>query len=261
MMQDLSKQQPLGGETALVVFSGGQDSATCLAWSLARFGRVLTLGFDYGQRHRVELDCRRRVRDALATLSPQWAGRLGEDVLLTLDTYRQCGESALTATQPPADGTPLGAPAADGLPNTFVPGRNLLFGLQAAIWAYARNIRHLVLGVCQSDSSGYPDCRDDSIKALQLALNLGMDTRYVLHTPLMWLDKCGAWQLAEQLGGSALVDAIVEESHTCYAGERGTRHDWGYGCGQCPACRLRARGYAAYRAARDAALSEGTLRA
>ena len=249
MMQDLSKQQPLGGETALVVFSGGQDSATCLAWSLARFGRVLTLGFDYGQRHRVELDCRRRVRDALAALSPRWAERLGEDVLLTLDTYRESGQNALTPAGTATDAAPLGATAADGLPNTFVPGRNLLFGLQAAIWAYEKNIRHLVLGVCQSDSSGYPDCRDDSIKALQLALNLGMDAHYVLHTPLMWLDKCGAWQLAEQLGGAALVDAIVEESHTCYAGERGVRHDWGYGCGQCPACRLRARGYAAYEAA------------
>ena len=257
MMRERSDQQPLARETALVVFSGGQDSATCLAWSLARFGRVLTLGFDYGQRHHVELECRRRVREALAALSPRWAERLGEDVLLTLDTYRQCGENALTATGTP-DAAPLGATAADGLPNTFVPGRNLLFGLQAAIWAYGRDIRHLVLGVCQSDSSGYPDCRDDSIKALQLALNLGMDTHYVLHTPLMWLDKCGAWQLAEQLGGTALVDAIVEESHTCYAGERGTRHDWGYGCGQCPACRLRARGYAAYKAACADALSQGT---
>ena len=217
MMQDLSEQQPLGGETALVVFSGGQDSATCLAWSLARFGRVLTLGFDYGQRHRVELDCRRRVRDALAALSPRWAERLGEDVLLTLDTYRESGQNALTPAGTATDAAPLGATAADGLPNTFVPGRNLLFGLQAAIWAYEKNIRHLVLGVCQSDSSGYPDCRDDSIKALQLALNLGMDAHYVLHTPLMWLDKCGAWQLAEQLGGAALVDAIVEESHTCCA--------------------------------------------
>lgn len=257
MMREQSDRQPLARETALVVFSGGQDSATCLAWSLARFERVLTLGFDYGQRHHVELDCRRRVREALAALSPRWAERLGDDVLLTLDIYRQCGENALTATGTP-DAAPLGATAADGLPNTFVPGRNLLFGLQAAIWAYEKNIRHLVLGVCQSDSSGYPDCRDDSIKALQLALNLGMDTRYVLHTPLMWLDKCGAWQLAEQLGGTALVDAIVEESHTCYAGERGTRHDWGYGCGQCPACRLRARGYAAYKAACADALSQGT---
>ena len=257
MIREQSDRQPLAQETALVVFSGGQDSATCLAWSLARFGRVLTLGFDYGQRHHVELDCRRRVREALAALSPRWAERLGEDVLLTLDTYRQCGENALTATGTP-DAAPLGATAADGLPNTFVPGRNLLFGLQAAIWAYETNIRHRVLGVCQSDSSGYPDCRDDSIKALQLALNLGMDTHYVLHTPLMWLDKCGAWQLAEQLGGTALVDAIVEESHTCYAGERGTRHDWGYGCGQCPACRLRARGYAAYKAACADALSQGT---
>ena len=253
--------QPLSRETALVIFSGGQDSATCLAWSLARFGRVLTIGFDYGQRHSVELGCRERVRQALAALSPRWRERLGEDVLLRLDLYRQTGGNALTATEAPADGTPLGATAADGLPNTFVPGRNLLFGLQAAIWAYDRRIRHLVLGVCQSDSSGYPDCRDDSIKALQLAVNLGMDARFVLHTPLMWLDKCGAWQLAEQLGGSALVDAIVEESHTCYAGERGLRHDWGYGCGQCPACRLRARGYAAYAAARATAAGREEARA
>lgn len=235
---------PLQQEQALVIFSGGQDSATCLAWALSRFQRVLTLGFDYGQRHAVELACRECLRAALASLYPLWAQRLGPDAVLRLDIFRHLADTALTSPAPIADNGP------QGLPTTFVPGRNLLFILHAAAWAYAKNIRHLVLGVCQSDSSGYPDCRDDSIKALQAALNLGMATNYVLHTPLMWRNKCNAWELAEELGGAALVRVILEESHTCYAGERGKRHDWGYGCGICPACRLRAAGYAAYRAAR-----------
>ncbi|WP_165065179.1 7-cyano-7-deazaguanine synthase QueC [Desulfovibrio sp. ZJ200] len=236
---------PLQREQALVIFSGGQDSATCLAWALSRFQRVLTLGFDYGQRHSVELACRARLRAALAARTPLWAQRLGPDAVLDLDIFRQLADTALTSSAPIADNGP------DGLPNTFVPGRNLLFILHAAAWAYARHIRHLVLGVCQSDSSGYPDCRDDSIKAMQAALNLGMATDFVLHTPLMWRSKCNAWELAEELGGAALVEVILEESHTCYEGERGKRHDWGYGCGVCPACRLRAAGYAAYRAARQ----------
>ena len=235
---------PLQQEQALVIFSGGQDSATCLAWALSRFERVQTLGFDYGQRHNVELACRQRLRAALADLDPLWASRLGPDTLLNVDIFRQLADTALTSE------APIAADGPGGLPTTFVPGRNLLFILHAAVWAYAKNIRHLILGVCQSDSSGYPECRDDSIKAMQVALNCGMDSRFVLHTPLMWLSKRGAWELAESLGGTALVDLILEESHTCYAGERGRRYDWGYGCGVCPACRLRASGYAAYREAR-----------
>lgn len=231
---------PLRNQQAIVIFSGGQDSSTCLAWALSRFGRVLTLGFDYGQRHNVELACRQRLRRGMAALNPRWAERLGPDALIALDTYRHCAGTALTAD------LPIVEDGADAPPNTFVPGRNLLFILHAAVWAYARHVRHLVLGVCESDYSGYPDCRDDSIKAMQTALNLGMDTRYVLHTPLMWRSKADAWRLARQLGGDALVDLIVEESHTCYLGERGRRHAWGYGCGACPACRLRAAGYAAY---------------
>ena len=236
----------LGQEQALVIFSGGQDSATCLAWALSRFQRVLTLGFDYGQRHSVELTCRQRLRAGLVGLDPLWAARLGPDTLLDVDIFRQLADTALTSD------TPIAADGPGGLPTTFVPGRNLLFILHAAVWAYAKDIRHLVLGVCQSDFSGYPDCRDDSVKAMQVALNLGMDSRFVLHTPLMWLSKRGAWELAEELGGPALVDLILEESHTCYAGERGQRHEWGYGCGLCPASRLRAAGYAAYREARQA---------
>ncbi|WP_297219503.1 7-cyano-7-deazaguanine synthase QueC [uncultured Desulfovibrio sp.] len=237
----------LSTQEAVVIFSGGQDSATCLAWSLNRFARVHTLGFDYGQRHHVELQCRQRVRAGIAALSPLWSSRLTDDHLLTLDIYRHEAANALTTDRT----APPGTREKNGLPDTFVPGRNLLFILQAAIWAYARGIRHLVTGVCQTDSSGYPDCRDDSIKALQVAINLGMDSRYVLHTPLMWLDKCATWQLAAALGGDALVNCIVEESHTCYAGTRGQRHPWGYGCGQCPACQLRARGYAAYLASKE----------
>lgn len=235
---------PLGQEQALVIFSGGQDSATCLAWALSRFRRVLTLGFDYGQRHSVELACRQRLRAGLAALDPLWASRLGPDTLLNVDIFRQLADTALTSEAPITTDGP------GGLPTSFVPGRNLLFILHTAVWAYAKDIRHLVLGVCQSDFSGYPDCRDDSIKAMQVALNLGMDSRFILHTPLMWLNKSGAWELAENLGGAALVDLILEESHTCYTGERGQRHPWGYGCGICPACRLRAAGYAAYAKAR-----------
>lgn len=238
---------PLQHEQALVVFSGGQDSATCLAWALSRFQRVLTLGFDYGQRHYVELTCRERVRTALAARTPLWAQRLGPDTVLNLDIFRQLADTALTSPAPIAN------TGHAGLPNTFVPGRNLLFILHAAAWAFAKNIRHLVLGVCQSDSSGYPDCRDDSIKAMQVALNLGMAADFTLHTPLMWRSKGNAWELAEELGGAPLVDLILEESHTCYEGDRGTRHDWGYGCGVCPACRLRAAGYAAYCKARASA--------
>ena len=225
-----------GDDHALVLFSGGQDSATCLAWALDRFAHVETLCFDYGQRHRIELDRRGTLRDGLVRIAPSWAGRLGDDHTLALDALGQVSETALTRD------SAIGF-AASGLPNTFVPGRNIVFLTFAAALAYRRGIRHVVGGMCETDYSGYPDCRDDTIKALQVALNLGMERRFVLHTPLMWLDKAQTWALAETLGGRPLVDLIVEDSHTCYLGERGRRHAWGYGCGQCPACRLRADGF------------------
>ncbi|MCJ2039496.1 7-cyano-7-deazaguanine synthase QueC [Methylobacterium sp. J-059] len=226
-------------ERALVLFSGGQDSATCLAWALDRFAHVETLGFDYGQRHRIELDGRDALRDGIVGIRPDWAERLGADHTLALDALGQVSETALTRE------TAIGFEAG-GLPNTFVPGRNLIFLTFAAALAYRRGLRHVVGGMCETDYSGYPDCRDDTIKALQVALNLGMERRFVLHTPLMWLDKAETWRLAERLGGRPLVDLIVEDSHTCYLGERGARHAWGYGCGACPACALRASGYARF---------------
>ena len=237
-----SEAAPSGDRAALVLFSGGQDSATCLAWALDRFDHVETLGFDYGQRHRVELDRRAALRAGTTDLNPDWAPRLGADHTLALDALGQVSETALTRE------AAIGYEAS-GLPNTFVPGRNLVFLTFAAALAYRRGLRHVVGGMCETDYSGYPDCRDDTIKALQVALNLGMERRFVLHTPLMWLDKAQTWELAESLGGRALVDLIVEESHTCYLGERGQRHPWGYGCGTCPACRLRADGYARFTAA------------
>ncbi|TPG56917.1 7-cyano-7-deazaguanine synthase QueC [Roseomonas nepalensis] len=221
---------------ALVLLSGGQDSTTCLAWALDRFPRVETLGFDYGQRHRVELDRRPALRRGLAALNPAWAARLGEDHSLALDALGALSDTALTRD------TEI-AMREDGLPNTFVPGRNLLFLTFAAALAYRRGLRHLVGGMCETDFSGYPDCRDDTIKALQVALNLGMDRRFVLHTPLMWIDKAETWRLARRLGGDPLVRLVVEETHTCYRGERGAMHPWGHGCGTCPACELRAAGW------------------
>jgi 7-cyano-7-deazaguanine synthase len=237
-----SEAAPSGDRAALVLFSGGQDSATCLAWALDRFDHVETLGFDYGQRHRVELDRRAPLRAGPPARNPARAPRLGADHTLALDALGQVSETALTRE------AAIGYEAS-GLPNTFVPGRNLVFLTFAAALAYRRGLRHVVGGMCETDYSGYPDCRDDTIKALQVALNLGMERRFVLHTPLMWLDKAQTWELAETLGGRALVDLIVEESHTCYLGERGQRHPWGYGCGTCPACRLRADGYARFTAA------------
>jgi 7-cyano-7-deazaguanine synthase len=229
-------------EGALVLFSGGQDSTTCLAWALARFSRVETLGFDYGQRHRIELDCRARLREGIIALDPAWAARLGEDHLITLEALGAISDTALTRDTEIAF-------AADGLPNTFVPGRNIVFLTFAAALAYRRSLRRIVGGMCETDFSGYPDCRDDTIKALQVALNLGMDRRFVLDTPLMWIDKAETWALAKETGGQGLVDLIVEDTHTCYLGERGSRHDWGYGCGTCPACDLRAKGFVAFRSA------------
>ena len=227
--------------TALVMFSGGQDSTTCLALALSKYDRVETLGFDYGQRHHVELQARHTVRAQLAAQFPQWAHKLGEDHVLTLDVLQQIGGSSLT------DDVAF-AMQADGLPNTFVPGRNLVFLTLAGALAYRRGLQVIVTGVCETDFSGYPDCRDDTMKAMQLALNLGLAQRLRIETPLMWIDKAATWRLAEQLGGAALVELIVEHTHTCYQGERGARHAWGYGCGECPACSLRARGWAGYRA-------------
>ena len=227
--------------TALVLFSGGQDSTTCLAHALARYERVETLGFDYGQRHSVELQARTAVLARLRERFPAWAPRLGEDHVLTLDVLRQIGGSSLTEEM-------AFAMQADGLPNTFVPGRNLVFLTLAGALAYRRGLQVIVAGVCETDFSGYPDCRDDTMKAMQLALNLGLAQRLRIETPLMWIDKAATWRMAEALGGAALVDLIVEETHTCYEGERGARHDWGYGCGTCPACVLRARGWEGYRA-------------
>jgi 7-cyano-7-deazaguanine synthase len=223
-------------ETALVLFSGGQDSATCLAWALARFDAVETIGFDYGQRHGVELDCRRRIAQRLKTEFPAWGSKLGDDHVIDLSVLGQVSETALTRDSAIAF-------AESGLPNTFVPGRNLLFFTFAAATGYRRGIRHLVGGMCETDYSGYPDCRDDTLKALQATLSLGMEHRFVIHTPLMWRDKKATWELARDLGGDALVELIRTESHSCYLGERSMLHAWGYGCGTCPACELRRKGW------------------
>lgn len=222
--------------TALVLFSGGQDSTTCLAWALDRFEHVETVGFDYGQRHRIELECRDTLRVQMRALNTIWAERLGDDHTISLAALGEISDTALTS--------PMQIEMAEnGLPNTFVPGRNLIFLTFAAALAYRRGLKHIVGGMCETDYSGYPDCRDDTIKALQVALNVGMEKRFVFDTPLMWIDKAATWQLAKHLGGRALVDVIVRDSHTCYLGERGEFHQWGHGCGKCPACDLRAKGY------------------
>ena len=226
--------------SALVVFSGGQDSATCLAWALARYDRVETLGFDYGQRHAVELDCRTEVLRRLRAFFPRWDAKLGPDTLLALDVFQQLGETALTHD------VEIGM-TATGLPSTFVPGRNLIFLTLAAAQACRRGLKHIVTGVCETDFSGYPDCRDDTMKALQVAVNLGMQARLVIDTPLMWRTKAETWALAHSLGGQNLVELILEHTHTCYQGQRGQRHAWGHGCGACPACALRAAGWEQYR--------------
>jgi 7-cyano-7-deazaguanine synthase len=225
-------------ERALVLFSGGQDSTTCLAWALDRYAHVETVGFDYGQRHAIELECRPPI---LAALDARWPGRLGPDHLIDL----RASMSALGATAMTSDMEI--ATTAEGLPNTFVPGRNLLFLTYAAALAYRRDLRHIIGGMCETDYSGYPDCRDDTIKAMQLALNLGMQRRFILQTPLMWIDKSATWAMAEALG---VLDVIIHETHTCYLGDRGLRHDWGYGCGICPACELRKAGFARFMATR-----------
>ncbi len=223
-------------DTALVLFSGGQDSTVCLAWALQRFARVETVAFDYGQRHVVELDVRPRIREQMAALDRGWKARLGDDHMITLEALAAISETALTRE------TAIEI-AENGLPTTFVPGRNLIFLAFAGALAYRRGARHIVAGMCETDYSGYPDCRDDTIKAMQLALTLGLDKRITLHTPLMWIDKAETFALAEDIGGKPLLDLVVEDSHSCYLGKRSLRHDWGYGCGTCPACQLRAQGF------------------
>jgi 7-cyano-7-deazaguanine synthase len=232
----------LRNDAAIVVLSGGQDSTTCLAWALDRYEHVGTLGFDYGQRHAVELQCRTRILDALPRLRPEWGPRLDlGDSVLDLRLLREIGGTAMIDAVKIEMGR-------NGLPNTFVPGRNLLFLTAAAAYAYRKGARHVVTGVCETDYSGYPDCRDDTIKALQVAVNLGMEARFVLNTPLMWVDKKGTWELAERLGGAPLVDLVVRETHSCYEGDRSHLHEWGFGCGRCPACALRAHGYSEFLA-------------
>jgi 7-cyano-7-deazaguanine synthase len=234
----------LDPRTALVLFSGGQDSSTCLAWALARFARVETVAFDYGQRHAVELQQRLAVRAQLSARFPHWAACLGADHLLRLPVLAEIGGSALTEAR-------AIEMAANGLPNTFVPGRNLLFLVTAGALAYRRGATVLVGGMCETDFSGYPDCRDNTLKAQQVALSLGLDGPMTVETPLMWRDKAATWALAQALGGQALVDLIVEHTHTCYLGERGALHPWGHGCGQCPACELRRAGWLRWQGALD----------
>jgi 7-cyano-7-deazaguanine synthase len=233
----------MNSETALVLFSGGQDSTVCLAWALERFSRVETIGFDYGQRHAIELSVRARLREKMSALTSGWAARLGDDHMIKLDALAAISDTALTRQ------TAIEI-ADSGLPTTFVPGRNLMFFCFAGALAYRRGARHLVAGMCETDYSGYPDCRDDTIKAMQVALTLGLDKRVAIHTPLMWIDKAETFALAVEIGGDAFLDLLIEESHSCYLGDRTRRHDWGYGCGTCPACQLRAQGFAKFKSRR-----------
>jgi 7-cyano-7-deazaguanine synthase len=225
---------------ALVLFSGGQDSTTCLAWALEKYDRVETIGFDYGQRHRIELAARLRVLESLKTQFPNWAAKLGDDHVVDLGVLGQISDTALTRD------TEIMMEAAN-LPNTFVPGRNLMFFTLASAVGYRRHLNVVVGGMCETDFSGYPDCRDDTIKAQQVAISLGMGQRFTYETPLMWIDKAQTWQLAKDLGGETLVSILVNDSHTCYLGIRESLHDWGYGCGTCPACDLRRKGYERWR--------------
>lgn len=227
-------------QTAIVLFSGGQDSTVCLAWALERFSRVETIGFDYGQRHAIELSVRARLREKMAALNSGWAARLGDDHMIKLDALAAISDTALTRQ------TAIEI-ADSGLPTTFVPGRNLMFFCFAGALAYRRGARHLVAGMCETDYSGYPDCRDDAVKAMQVALSLGLDKRVAIHTPLMWVDKAETFAVAVEIGGEAFLDLLIEDSHSCYLGDRSKRHDWGYGCGTCPACQLRAQGFAKFK--------------
>jgi 7-cyano-7-deazaguanine synthase len=224
---------------ALVLFSGGQDSATCLAWALERYDEVQTVGFDYGQRHRIELECREKFLSRLRGEFPGWDKKLGPDHVLNIGVLNDISETALTRDMEISM-------QKNGLPNTFVPGRNLLFFTLAASLAYRQNITYMVGGMCETDFSGYPDCRADTLKALEIALTMGIGRSVVIETPLMWIDKADTWKLAEDLGGDKLTNLIREETHSCYKGERGFAHDWGYGCGSCPACELREKGYRSY---------------
>jgi len=230
-------------DNALVLFSGGQDSATALAWALERFDAVETIGFDYGQRHRIELDCCRQFLGHLRAAFEPWAEKLGEDHAIDLSTLGAISDTSLTREKEFEY-------LKNGLPSSFVPGRNLIFFTYAAAVAYRRGIKHLVGGMCEADYSGYPDCRDDALKSLQVSLTLGMGARFVIDTPLMWIDKAETWKMADELGGQTLVDLIVEDTHSCYRGDRQRRKAWGYGCGMCPACDLRARGWDKYLARR-----------
>ena len=231
----------LSDDTALVLFSGGQDSTVCLAWALERFSRVETIGFDYGQRHAVELEVRPRLRELIAGIKPEWEAKLGEDHMVALDALAAISDTALTRDTAIAF-------ADSGLPNTFVPARNLIFLTFAGALAYRRGARHVVAGMCETDYSGYPDCRDDTIKAMQVALSLGLDRKLTIHTPLMWVDKAGTFAMARDIAGQAFLDLVVENTHTCYLGDRSHRHAWGYGCGTCPACDLRRQGYVKFAA-------------
>ena len=241
MTEEAPSRTDMIPEKALVLFSGGQDSTTCLAWALERFAAVETIGFDYRQRHRVELECRKAVLLRLRREFPRWDRKLGDDHMVDLAVLGRLGDTALT-------GETAIALTASGLPNTFVPGRNLLFFTFAAAFGYRRGARHLVGGMCETDYSGYPDCRDDTLKALQATLTLGMDHRFVIHTPLMWRGKAASWELARRLGGEALVELVRTETHSCYLGDRDRLHPWGYGCGGCPACGLRRKGWEAFAA-------------
>jgi len=237
----MTQFEPAIEETsALVLFSGGQDSTTCLAWALSRFAHVETVAFDYGQRHRVELDCRSALRQGLTSIFPQWNNRLGADHLIEVDAVGRMSQTALTRE------TEIEF-SANGLPNTFVPGRNLLFLTFAAALAYRRGISDLIGGMCETDFSGYPDCRSQTIQAMAQALSLGMEKSFVIHTPLMWLDKAQTWRLAHELGGAALIDLVRVQTHSCYLGDRHHRFDWGFGCGNCPDCNFRAAGWRKFK--------------
>ena len=230
----------LSNDTALVLFSGGQDSTVCLAWALERFAHVETVGFDYGQRHVVELEMRQPLREKLAALKPEWRMRLGDDHVVRIDALAAISETALTRDMQIEMGE-------NGLPTTFVPGRNLIFLSFAGAVAYRRGAKHLVAGMCETDYSGYPDCRDETIKTMQRALSLGMDRELAVHTPLMRIDKAGTFAMALEIGGKPLLEVVVEDTHSCYLGDRTHRHPWGYGCGTCPACQLRAAGFAKFK--------------
>lgn len=243
MNPELQNNPTLSEKKALVLFSGGQDSTTCLAWALSHYDLVETIGFSYGQRHAVELDSRPVILEKMRQFSESWNKKLGQDHLCDLSLISDISETAMTSEMEIRT-------MQNGLPNTFVPGRNLMFLTVAAMIAYRRSLDILVGGMCETDFSGYPDCRDDAIKALQVALNIGMDTRLNLVTPLMWKNKKETWQLAFDLGGQELVDLVIRDTHTCYIGSHDHLHEWGYGCGECPACQLRKRGYMQYQAER-----------